>query len=137
MKIWKCPTCDRGSLKVVHRGRERTAVGECLRCGGAWFPRGRLQKILSRPVSDLKPESKTPLEGRRCPQCDVSLLPFTYPHTTTEGALCPKCKGTWLAKGRLEELRIAMAALHGAPGRPSEKSPTGPFGKLLARFRRS
>lgn len=99
-----CPACRR-PLKVEP---VRGVVAEgCAACGGQWLESGLLTKALG-VTRKWKLKEASPVE-RRCIRCpSQQLVSLAYPGTALLLDVCPDCRGTWLPKGRLDELAAAL-----------------------------
>lgn len=113
-----CPRCTDAALSPVAVDRS-TRVDWCARCGGAWYDKGELQRVLPEL------EGQDPVRGGagarpglRCPSCATAMIEVRFPALSTVRVdACPGCQGCWLDKGELVALRDHIAIekkLHGA-----------------------
>jgi Zn-finger nucleic acid-binding protein len=114
-----CPEC-RGRFEQINM--KGVTVDRCLECGGHWFDAGELTLSVEilRPITGF--DTGTPTQTS-CPRCttDSKLVVIQFPGTELKIGACPRCKGTYLPHGRLEELHVALEPIVGKSG----KSPTG------------
>ena len=109
--MYQCPKCG-GKLEVVLS--DDVKLDKCIFCGGIWFDKGELYKLLTTSVSLLvdgieNEETKefNEKEGY-CPLCNDVKLERIESKTDPDLAIdkCPSCGGIWLEKGELTTLTI-------------------------------
>jgi Zn-finger nucleic acid-binding protein len=98
------------------------AIRACLRCGGAWFPKGGLKAFAAaggpvawKLVDHLRgarvAEPPPPGSVSDCPECGMALLKSESPtYKGVEIGACIPCKGHWLTATALEKLAGALTA---------------------------
>lgn len=115
-----CPRC-RGSIEqVTPKG---ATLDRCTSCGGIWFDAGELTLSVEilRPLhaDDFAHGKPTDVPCFRCP--GKKLLDVAFPKTDVRILACAGCTGSWLDRGKMEDLRAALRAIVGEPG----TSPSG------------
>jgi Zn-finger nucleic acid-binding protein len=113
-----CPECHGPWEQVNQKG---VTIDRCPRCQGLWFDAGELTLSVEvlRPLTGFEEAPGTKLS---CPRCEEALLvTITFPGTTQLIAACPRCKGTYLPKGRLEAIHRELEPIVGKTG----KAPAG------------
>ncbi len=110
----KCPACERNLTEVT---AGNITVNACQQgCGGIWFNRFELKKIIDPKESsgeallDIERDKDVhvDLEARKkCPTCKnmIMMRHFFSPQQAVEVEECPKCGGHWLDYGELGAIR--------------------------------
>ena len=113
-----CPQCGGGIEQINQKG---VTIDRCLKCHGLWFDAGELTLSVEilRPLSGFETAPETKMTCIRC--AGTKLVEINFPGTEEKICPCPKCKGTFLPKGRLEAIHKALEPIVGQLG----KSPTG------------
>lgn len=113
-----CPQCGGGIEQINMKG---VTVDRCLKCQGLWFDAGELTLSVEivRPLSGFESAAPTTMTCIRC--TGSKLVDITFPGTEEHIPSCPRCKGTFLPKGRLEAIHKALEPIVGQLG----KSPAG------------
>lgn len=126
----RCPKCDRGVLdrRTVHL--PDVTVDQCRLCGGVWFDRGELERVIRFGAEDLALPPKAVDSGRLCPICIKPMYTFTYPQTLVEVEMCRMCCGLWLDAGEMQEIRSVRETLD-RQGRLGSDSPGRALVNLL------
>ncbi len=128
----RCPNCNSGTLVAQRVKNDPDArVDRCRECGGLWFHPGSLTRVLSVAAKDLKVLDNAEITNRVCPDCMEPLACFKYPQTLVAVDMCPKCKGIWLDKGELEELKAVRTHLEQSGELEVYAPVTGVKGALL------
>tara|TARA_B100000965_G_scaffold28388_1_gene21019 strand:+ start:704 stop:1060 length:357 start_codon:yes stop_codon:yes gene_type:complete len=109
----KCPKCDPPAeleSVVVHE----VEVDRCSSCGGIWFDRSELGRLIELEEQDLAPLlAGKPNEGANqrhgaCPREGQELIRVGAARSRDVIVdFCWKCQGVWLDAGELERLRNA------------------------------
>lgn len=122
-----CPRCGN---TLTPRNFGAGHLDGCEQCGGMWFDRDELNRITRDPSVGLIEVERAfcraiPAEQchgeMKCPNCAVSLAPFTFPHSPNIPLhFCRQCKGIWLDEGEMEAIanRIASARKPATPPPP-------------------
>lgn len=110
-----CPVCNK-KLKTI--GYENQEVDICLKCGGIWFDKGELLKVVNSLLSKNKIDPQTIKEAyrdkiinpdkikqfkRKCPRCnlDMHLNNYSYDSNIIIDK-CPGCNGIWTDAGEMQ-----------------------------------
>jgi membrane associated rhomboid family serine protease len=109
-----CPHCRHNSLEPLHH--HDIELDACLHCGGLWFDRYELDKIVhlydpnyprkGAIVDTLGPPIAA--TQKKCPRCQDAAL-YTYEFEQGRDLkidVCPACEGIWLEKGELDQAKI-------------------------------
>jgi Zn-finger nucleic acid-binding protein len=109
-----CPECGSGFEQVNLKG---VTVDKCLKCQGLFFDSGELTLSVEvlRPLSGFETAPATSMTCIRC--IGTKLVDITFPGTQQHVNACPKCKATWLPKGRLEAIHKELEPIVGAMGK--------------------
>ena len=103
-----CPVCS-GTLQPYRCPKTDLELDGCADCGGLWFDRDELQKVMTTPglLQDLHlPSPRLQPAGsgaRQCLRCADKPLK-QYQLGQVEVDACTTCHGTWLDGGELERL---------------------------------
>ncbi len=112
-----CPVCNK-KLKII--SYESQEVDLCLKCGGIWFDKGELSKVVNGLLSKNKIDPQTVKEAyrnklisidkikklqRKCPRCnvDMSLNNYSYDSNIIIDK-CPSCNGIWTDEGEIQSV---------------------------------
>ena len=106
-----CPKCVRTSLKPHKVQKTDVVVDSCGNCKGVWFDANELNDVLPVASKDLQVPNHAKPTGMTCPKCRVPLEAFNYPQTYVEIDMCRKCKGLWLYRSELKEIRVVRRHL--------------------------
>ncbi len=107
--MYQCPKCS-SRLDIVLNNEIR--LDKCTQCGGMWFDKGELVKLLIGDV-DLSTDGSIDNEsyemnqrGGECPLCNGSILERIESKTSENVVIdmCKNCGGVWLDKGELTSL---------------------------------
>lgn len=99
----RCPGCH-GWMNARRVGE--VEVDRCHNCGGVWFDRDELDRLLPSAARELRATGdRIRISARPCPNDGTDLLTVTYPQTHVEVDLCPDCDGLWLDAGELKEIQ--------------------------------
>ena len=89
-------------------------IEECPKCGGRWFDRTELQKLVEKTDEDLrwidfdafeeKEKFQAKSEGKGCPKCGKAMDSMTYRDSKVVIDLCNKCRGVWLDRDEFEKI---------------------------------
>jgi Zn-finger nucleic acid-binding protein len=110
-----CPVCNK-KLKTINY--ENQEVDLCLKCGGIWFDKGELLKVVNGLLSKNKIAPQTVKETyrnkliridkikklqRKCPRCNVvmNLKNYSYDSNIIIDK-CPSCSGIWTDEGEMQ-----------------------------------
>ncbi|KJU85307.1 rhomboid family protein [Candidatus Magnetobacterium bavaricum] len=111
----KCPQC-RHHVLTTSRYKD-IALDTCSRCGGLWFEKHSLDKILLSHDKDDKDSMYTPsiIENlgaykgqttRHCPDCQIPMKRYDLAQGSgLEISVCAECYGIWLEKEKIEQAR--------------------------------
>ncbi|MFP6658089.1 MAG: zf-TFIIB domain-containing protein, partial [Pirellulales bacterium] len=98
--------CVTASLKRHKVQKTDVVVDACTSCQGIWFDANELNEVLPTAIKDLRvPNDANPTEIT-CPKCLIPLKSFKYPQTYVEIDMCAECKGLWLNRSELKEVKI-------------------------------
>jgi len=114
-----CPV-DGTEMQVMRIKFSPTNVVEidrCPKCGGIWFDKGELNKIIRIPLDKMKEifgdlQEYKSIKGtssgpRTCPVCGARLITYNYDFKSGIWLdACPKGHGIWLDKGELLLLKM-------------------------------
>lgn len=129
-----CPVCYKKLKEITY---ENQRIDICLKCGGIWFDRGELLKVVDNLLSKNKVDPQTVKETyrnklinideikkfqRKCPKCnvDMNLNNYSYDSNIIIDK-CPSCNGIWTDEG---EMRSVAKYIKGNPDMDS-------YGKAL------
>ena len=110
-----CPVCNKKMKTINYESQE---VDLCLKCGGIWFDKGELPKVVSGLLSKNKIDPQTVKEAyrnklinidkikklqRKCPRCsvDMNLNNYSYDSNIIIDK-CPSCNGIWADEGEMQ-----------------------------------
>lgn len=101
-----CPHCNQSLVTRKVKGHD-TELDYCNLCKAAWFDRGELPSILGRDPESavVVPDNAIRLDDILCPRCGTPLHMFAYPGTGRVIEGCARCKGVWIDREDLEEIR--------------------------------
>ncbi|NOY28367.1 MAG: zf-TFIIB domain-containing protein [Oligoflexia bacterium] len=105
-----CPRCtDTGKPAALDHldFDRRTRVDWCPDCGGVWYDKGELERVLGLdPPVSLAAAGRPSGSRIDCPCCHTPMSEVVWPKDgTVHIDACPHCDGHWLDKGELEQLR--------------------------------
>lgn len=108
-----CPMCAGGIEQINQKG---VTVDRCLKCQGLWFDAGELTLSVEilRPLSGFETAPPTKMTCIRC--TGMKLVEIKFPGTEHVVCTCPKCKGSFLPRGRLEEIHKSLEPIVGKLG---------------------
>lgn len=114
MASLNCPHCRHHLLESVHH--DNVELDACVHCGGLWFDRNELDKVVRTYDPDYPREGpivenlgqKLAKTQKRCPRCKVPLLVTYEFETNSELQIdeCYFCHGVWLEKGELDHAKV-------------------------------
>jgi Zn-finger nucleic acid-binding protein len=125
------------------QNNEAVQIDVCCQCGGTWFDRGELSKVLGTDAErENIPQHTTSSTKYPCPRCSVGLCTESYRGAPTLRIdFCVRCQGIFLDADELPKVKEVASQ----PPRPIEpelaKSPAdidrskGFLTKLLNLFR--
>lgn len=112
MDTIKCPVCNKDLKTITYQNQE---VDVCQACGGVWFDKGELLKVVDGLLSKdlVDPESVKEAYGKKavssedidkfqrcCPRCKVGFEVFNFSYDSNVFLdRCPSCSGIWADKG--------------------------------------
>ncbi|HEV8355865.1 MAG TPA: zf-TFIIB domain-containing protein [Gemmatimonadales bacterium] len=114
-----CPAC--GEI-LVGRIIEDLTIDACERaCGGIWFDARELERVddpsdtLGEALLDIPYDSKCVVDlsrKRRCPHCNPQVMGRHFYSVKRRVVVdeCPQCRGHWLDRGELAEIRSEYAS---------------------------
>lgn len=124
-----CPVCDKNLKVITYKNQE---IDLCLKCGGVWFDRGQLTKVVDSLLNKNEIDPKTVKEAyrktimspddfkrvvRKCPRCMADMKLFNYAYDSNIFLdKCLKCNGTWTDEGEM------LAVAKYIKGNPNEDS---------------
>jgi len=110
-----CSTCN---IELQKRNINGIEVDECAQCEGIWFEGDELRQVKDKIDADLNwmdfeiwehPEKfKAMAKEHNCPSCGDQMVSLDYDNTNIEIEYCPKCKGVWLDKDKLQNIIDAL-----------------------------
>jgi len=106
-----CPTCRKKSLKELEVEETGVKVDVCKACRGIWFDAAELEGTVPVAAKRLGVPSGAPRTNRVCPRCRELLSTFPYPQTEITVDMCKRCRGLWLDKGELIQVRQVRSQL--------------------------
>ena len=106
-----CPKCVKTSLKQYKVQKTDVVVDACARCKGVWFDEDELNEVLPVASKDLQLPSDAKPTRMTCPKCRIPLEAFNYPQTYVKIDMCRECKGLWLYRSELKEIRVVRRHL--------------------------
>lgn len=113
----KCPQCHKHLLTpTTHSTIE---IDVCTHCGGLWFDKDELDKIVAEHDPDFSQETPitsslgAPFEKgdatlfqKHCPDCNILLRTYDISkNVDLQIDVCEQCHGIWLDKGELEHAK--------------------------------
>jgi Zn-finger nucleic acid-binding protein len=87
-------------------GKELLEVDGCRKCGGVWFDRGELERIVAHPLELQWQEGKS---YRLCARCRNPMKPWKSKKQGVAVEQCDSCRGIFLDAKELEQLGAADA----------------------------
>ena len=121
-----CPKCVHTSLKPYQVQKTDVVVDCCTSCQGVWFDANELNDVLPVATKDLQVPNDAKPTAMTCPKCRVPLEAFNYPQTYVEIDMCTECKGLWLYRSELKEIRVVRNHLQ-KKGKLAEYAPVVGF----------
>mgnify|MGYP000495320366 CR=1 FL=1 len=100
--LLKCPACP-GTLAPCEV--DGVVVDTCDGCGGIWFDRDELDKLVNNAARQLRAHGQTRLSQRPCPRDGAMMQTLKYPQTLVEAEVCPDCAGLWLDRAEADEIK--------------------------------
>lgn len=110
-----CPVCNK-NLKTVNF--ENQEIDICQRCGGIWFDKGELLKIVTSLINKNKIDPQTVKEAyrrqitdpiklkqllRKCPKCNIDMKLYNYSYDSNIFLdKCSQCNGIWTDRGEMK-----------------------------------
>lgn len=126
-----CPRCDQNTLIPQPASDPDAQVDRCRQCGGLWFGKGSLTRVMVVAAKELKVlDGASPTE-LPCPGCAKLLYRFTYPQTFVVVDMCRRCEGIWLDNGELREIQAVRSHLQATDQLETHAPVTGLKGALL------
>ena len=104
--------CPRDGTELTARPESGLTVDGCATCGGYWVDgedvfdalKRKLPVALELPsISEMKRLPQA--EGLLCPADGNKLVTWTFQQVRLD--LCPRCRGQWLDRGELDQIRAA------------------------------
>ncbi len=131
MALRKCPYCRLHLLTPVQH--EQVELDACTRCGGLWFDRDELDRVIAAHEPDFADDE--PLvqnlgmqlgeAQKSCPVCQVPLVTYKLAQESDlQIDVCHECHGIWLDQGELDHAR-AFAEVPGAMERIHQETTWG------------
>ena len=114
-----CPAC--GEI-LVGRIIEDLTIDACERaCGGIWFDARELERVddpsdtLGEALLDIPYDSRCAVDlsrKRQCPRCSPQVMARHFYSVKRRVVVdeCPQCRGHWLDRGELAEIRTEYAS---------------------------
>ncbi len=112
-----CPVCGKNLKPITYENQE---VYLCSKCGGIWFDKGVLLKVVNNLISENKVTTQTIKEAfrnkiirvdeikqvqRKCPRCNIDMDIRNYSYDSNIFIdKCPKCNGIWTDKGEVQAI---------------------------------
>ncbi|MCK5851634.1 zf-TFIIB domain-containing protein [bacterium] len=110
-----CPICNINLNPIVCENQE---IDLCKKCGGVWFDKGELLKVVNSLLNKNKVDPQTVIESyskkvidsnkvkqlvRKCPRCltDMQIYNYSYDSNIFLDKCC-KCNGIWADKGEMQ-----------------------------------
>ena len=119
-----CPTCRTSELEPGRPPGLEVTPDQCPSCNGIWLERRELATLTDPAGADLRIAPGARVSRRACPRCRKALRSFYYPQTLVTIDMCGRCRGIWLDKGELKEIKVLLEyARH-----PNAAAPTQPGG---------
>ncbi len=117
-----CPTCQTTLRQIDY---QQLTLLQCETCSGFWFREGQFRQVKAFGFSGLpgepsedEPDAENRIETATdrepptlaCPDCDVSLMPYTYAYSTgIQLHRCPRCTGIWATYADLLQIERLLA----------------------------
>jgi Zn-finger nucleic acid-binding protein len=126
-----CPKCRTTELAEKHVADADVNVNTCSGCGGTWFDRDELERLLGSAAVDIWVPKNARRSSRACPACSGLMYTFYYPETFVSVDMCRKCPGIWLDRGEYTEIRTVRSHLQEAAAERAAAEPKGAKKALL------
>lgn len=110
-----CPVCNKKLKTITYQNQE---IDICLKCGGIWFDKGELIKVVNNLLSKNEVDIQTVKETyrnkiispdkvkqliRKCPRCNVDMQLYNYSYDSNIILdKCPNCNGIWTDEGEMQ-----------------------------------
>lgn len=106
-------------IRIKFSPKDVVEIDQCPKCGGIWFDRGELNKIIKIPISELKRifgdiKEKKSIKGtssgpRLCPVCGATMITYNYDYKSGIWLdACPRGHGIWLDGGEILLLKLYL-----------------------------
>lgn len=107
----RCPNCLTQTMSQKQVKQANVRIDQCPQCGGLWFDRDELEKVLDVAAKELNVPSAASPTRRACPRCSSPLYRFNYPQTYCHIDMCRHCGGIWLDRGEFKEIKMVRQHL--------------------------
>jgi membrane associated rhomboid family serine protease/Zn finger protein HypA/HybF involved in hydrogenase expression len=113
MASFICPHCHDHHLEPVHH--ENVELDACVHCGGLWFDRNELDKVVRTHDPDYPHEGpiveklgqKLGKTENQCPRCQEALTTYQIKSgNELKIDVCQSCHGVWLEKEELDYAKL-------------------------------